>query len=229
VIWFAEGSSLEGNQWVPLREPKPPFDKSRIVAWDWAGTNIQTESQGEDRVPTTVQARVIRHLQTQGIYDVLFDDDSPGEAADIVGVRVIGGLEQPTEIKVDFFHCKYSRKEGPGGRVEDLYELCGQAQTSIWWAGSPAKKSDLFTHLMRREQLRRDKGKATRFEIGSLEVLHTIREISKSLPVSLTITIVQPGLSRNRVSEDQLRLLGVTEHHLKETLALSFTVIGNAQ
>jgi len=34
VIWFADGSSLEGNQWVPLREPKPPFDKAKIVAWD---------------------------------------------------------------------------------------------------------------------------------------------------------------------------------------------------
>jgi len=229
VIWFADGSSLEGNQWVPIREPKPPFDKSKIIGWDWAGTNIQTESQGEDRTATSVQARVIRYLQTQETYDVLFDDDSPGEAADIVAVRVVGGLKQPSEIKVDFFHCKFSRGANSGGRVEDLYELCGQAQTSIWWAGSPAKKSDLFTHLMRREQLRRDNGRATRFEIGSVEVLHTIREISRSLPVSIAITIVQPGLSKDRVSEDQLRLLGVTEHHLMETLALPFNVIGNAR
>jgi hypothetical protein len=227
VIWFADGSSLEGNQWVPLREPKPPFDKSKIIAWDWAGTNIRTESQGEDRTSTSVQARVIRHLKNHETYDVLFDDDSPGEAADVVAVKVIGGLTQPTEIKVDFFHCKFSHNDKPGGRVEDLYELCGQAQTSIWWAGSPAKKSDLFTHLMRREQLRRDSKRATRFEIGSLEVLHTIREISRSLPVSLAITIVQPGLSKNQVSEDQLRLLGVTEHHLMETLALPLTVVGN--
>jgi superfamily II DNA or RNA helicase len=229
VIWFADGSSLEGNQWVPLREPKPPFDKSKIIGWDWNGTNIQTESQGEDRTATSVQARVIRYLQTQATYDVLFDDDSPGEAADIVAVKGVGGLKQPAEIKVDFFHCKFSRGANSGGRVEDLYELCGQAQTSIWWAGSPAKKSDLFTHLMRREQLRRDNGRATRFEIGSVEVLHTIREISRSLPVSIAITIVQPGLSKDRVSEDQLRLLGVTEHHLMETLALPFNVIGNAR
>jgi hypothetical protein len=227
VIWFADGSSLEGNQWVPLREPKSPFDKSKIIAWDWAGTNIRTESQGEDRASTSVQARVIRYLRNQETHDVLFDDDSPGEAADVVAVKVIGGLKQPTEIKVDFFHCKFSRGDKPGGRVEDLYELCGQAQTSIWWAGSPAKKSDLFTHLMRREQLRRDAERATRFEIGSLEELHTIREISRSLPVSIAITIVQPGISRNQASEDQLRLLGVTEHYLMETLALSFAVIGS--
>ena len=57
--------------------------------------NILTESQGEERTATSVQARVIRHLQTQETYDVLFDDDSPGEAADIVAVRVLGGLNSP--------------------------------------------------------------------------------------------------------------------------------------
>ena len=170
---------------------------------------------------------MIRHLKDSENYDILFDDDSPGEAADIVAIKVSGGLKQPTEVGVDFFHCKFSHADKPGGRIEDLYELCGQAQTSIWWAGSPAKKSDLFTHLMRRERLRRDSERATRFEIGSLEDLHTIREISRSLPVSIAITIVQPGLSRSHVSEDQLRLLSVTEHHLMETLALPLTVIGN--
>jgi superfamily II DNA or RNA helicase len=227
VIWFADGSSLEGNQWVPLREPKPPFDKSKIDVWDWAGTNIRTESQGEQRTPTSIQARVIRHLKGQESYDVLFDDDSRGEAADVVGVKVIGGLKQPKEIKVDFFHCKFSHGDNPGARVEDLYELCGQAQTSIWWAGSPAKKSDLFTHLMRREKLRSDRGAPTRFEIGNMEVLQTIREISRSFPVSVAITVVQPGLSREQASEDQLRLLGVTQHHLAETLALPFAVVGS--
>lgn len=228
VIWFADGSSLEGNQWVPLREPKPPFDKSKIIVWDWSGTNIRMESQGEERTPTSVQARVIRHLQSDESYDVLFDDDNPGEAADVVAIKVIGTLKEPTGIRVDFFHCKFSHGDKAGGRVGDLYELCGQAQTSIWWAESPAKRSDLFTHLMRREQFRRDKDRATRFEIGNLEILHTIREISRSLPVSFTITIVQPGLSKNHASDDQLRLLGVTEHHLRETLALPLTVIGNS-
>ena len=171
---------------------------------------------------------MIRHLKNLDAYNVLFDDDSPGEAADIVAVKVVGGLQEPTEIKVDFFHCKFSRGDKPGRRVEDLYELCGQAQTSIWWAGSPTKKSDLFTHLMRRERLRSDTGRATRFEIGDLNLLQTIREISRSLPVSFSITIVQPGLSTTQVSEDQLRLLGVTEHHLMETLALPFAVIGNS-
>jgi hypothetical protein len=227
VIWFADGSALEGNQWVPLREPKPPFDKSKIIAWDWSGTDIRSESQGKARVPTSIQARVIRHLKDLNSYDVLFDDDSPGEAADIVGIKVIGGPKEPTEINVDFFHCKFSHSDKPGRRIDDLYELCGQAQTSIWWAGSPVKKSDLFTHLMRRERLRIDVESPTRFEIGDMQNLQTIREISKSLPVSFSITVVQPGLSRAQVSDDQLRLLGVTEHHLMETLALPFTVIGN--
>ena len=48
-------------------------------------------------------------------------------------------------------------------------------------------------------------------------------------PFQLQLRSFKPGLSKDRVSEDQLRLLGVTEHHLMETLALPFNVIGNAR
>jgi hypothetical protein len=70
-------------------------------------------------------------------YDLIFDDDESGEAADVVVARVIGGIEAPTQIDVEFYHCKYSSADVPGARIEDLYVVCGQAQTSIRWMSFP--------------------------------------------------------------------------------------------
>ena len=49
TIWFADGSSLEGNEYIELRNIQPPYDARRIQVWDWDGTNIMKESQGDER------------------------------------------------------------------------------------------------------------------------------------------------------------------------------------
>jgi hypothetical protein len=228
VIWFADGSSLEGNQYIVLRSPKPLFNSHRAIAWDWTGVDITSESQGEQRQQNTIQARVIRELMQSEEYSVVFDDDGSGELADVVTIRVVGGLDAPTKIEIGLYHCKYSQQASPGHRVHDFYEVCGQAQKSIWWAASPLKKGDLLTHLMRRESLRVDKARPTRFERGSIDTLQTIREIAHVVPVSLTVAIVQPGVSKSQLSNDQLQLLGVTENYLSEMYQLGFRVIVSA-
>ena len=227
AIWFVDGSSLEGNQYVPLRTPQPPYQVDKIITWDWTGVNIRSESQGETRSPDAIQALVIRRLLGDATYRVVFDDDGAGEAADVVAVRLIGSLEKPERIEVEFYHCKYSHGANPGHRISDLYEVCGQAQKSIWWASTPLKKTDLLTHLMRRESLRQADERATRFERGTIDDLHALREISRQVPVQFGIWIVQPGLAKNEVSNDQLQLLGVTQNHLWETYQLPFTVIAS--
>jgi hypothetical protein len=52
---------------------------------------------------------------------------------------------------MEFYHCKYDRDPEPGQRVDDLYEICSQAQKSIQWMYSSEKRCDLSTHLLRRE------------------------------------------------------------------------------
>ena len=156
VIWFADGSALEGNQYVELRTHRPPYDASKIRALDWSGVNLRKESQGAGREADSIQARVIRHLKRQP-YAVIFDDDGKGEAADVVTIGLVGDQTAPESIEVGFFHCKYSQTSTPGRRIQDLYEVCGQAQKSVSWMISPEKRTDLFTHLMRREALREDR------------------------------------------------------------------------
>ena len=196
MIWFADGSSLEGNQHVKLKNEPPLYDPEKILVWDWEGIDIRKESQGIDKRPDSIQARVVRELRGMG-YDMIVDDDGKGEAADVVAIRVVGNQEAPRGIDVEFYHCKYSHDAIPGSRIGDLYEVCGQAQRSASWMVSSEKKVDLFTHLMRRKAARRDRGVASRYEVGDTDTLDTIREMSHVCPVNLKVFIVQPG-SRSR-------------------------------
>jgi len=227
IIWFADGSSLEGNRLVELPEAPPAFDRDRILGWDWADLDITQESQGVDRDPNTIQAHLIRQL-LEGDFAVVFDDDASGEAADVIAVTLEGDDETPDRIVIDLYHCKYSGDQQPGARIGDLYEVCGQAQKSIKWMASHKKRFDLFTHLLRRESLRQTQGKPTRFERGDVDLLETIRQKSSLYPVVCRVFIVQPGLSKKGATEDQLRLLGVTAHYLSETYQLPLIVIASA-
>lgn len=219
VIRFADGSSLEeGNSYVELRRTYEPFPPEKIEVWNWTGVDIQKEAQGQERVADSIQHRVISELKKQP-YSVILDDHGSGEAADVVAIEILGAA-----IKVAFYHCKKSAEEEPGGRVEDLYELCGQAQKSVQWMEKP---TELFSHFLRRETRRRMGQAASRFERGNQTDLLKIQEMSRSVRVELMINIVQPGLSRGRVSQAQLELLSVTENYLMETYKIPFGVVAS--
>ena len=84
-IWFADGAMLEGDEYTPLKTVLPPYDRERIATWDWTGIDITKESQGIAKAADSVQAAVIRRLMQED-YQVLFDDDDAGEAADVVAI-----------------------------------------------------------------------------------------------------------------------------------------------
>jgi len=210
-----------------LRTTRPPYDASKIQAWDWADVDIRKESQGSGKDADSIQAKVIRGLRNRN-YKMIVDDDGKGEAADIVAIRIEGNTPATSRIDAEFYHCKYSQQSTAGQRIEDLYEVCGQAQKSISWMSSAEKRTDLFTHLLRREARRQAATGRSRYELGDQELLLTIREMSRLCPVSLAIYIVQPGLSKARATSAQLELLSVTENYLMETYRLPFGVIASA-
>lgn len=227
VIWFADGSSLSGNEYTELRNPQPAFAAEEIETWDWQGTNIKRESQGPNKDVSSIQWKVIDTLKRDESIDLIFDDDNPGEAADVIAIKVLGGLKSPDRVEIELLHCKFSGAQTAGGRVKDLYEVCGQAQTSIWWAAAILKKQDLLAHMLRREEQRKRNNGTSRIEKGSIEIIRTIQNIATLVPISLSIAIVQPGLSKSAVSEDQLQLLGVTRNFIKSHFELPFRVIAS--
>ena len=222
TILFADGSSLEYNVHFQLPEEYvPPFDRSRIEPWDWTGTDISVESQGLTRKAVSIQYRVIQEaLGATPPPDVVFDDDNPGESADVVSIRTEG-----ERLIVKLFHCKFSGAASPGARVGDLHVVCGQAQRSVYWRSAPER---LIRHLELRESQRLRDGKPTRFMRGDLRVLRSLRDRAPEMSPEFEIVIVQPGVSVSGASADQLELLSVTELYLRETYNVPLRVVASA-
>jgi len=198
-----------------------PYPSDRIEVWDWSGTDIRTESQGSEKRADSVQRRVIETLRADGdAYDLIFDDDGAGEIADVVTLRVTEGL-----VQVTLHHCKFSSADSPGARVKDLYEVCGQAQKSARWRDRPSR---MFTHMLRREKLRLDKGQSSRFEHGNAAFLKRLKASWQDYRYEFDVRIIQPGLSRAAITEEGLHLLAGVETYLLDTRATKLRVIGSA-
>lgn len=128
------------------------------------------------------------------------------------------------KLMVDLFHCKFTADD-VGKRVKDLYEVCGQAQRSIKWRENVDR---FLLHLLNRERKRMTKCGVSRFERGDFKLVQEIRTQARSLLPEFRIFIVQPGISKSKVSDGQRELLGSTELYLYETFGIEFGVIASA-
>jgi hypothetical protein len=122
---------------------------------------------------------------------------------------------------VDLFHCKHTKAK-PGNRIRDLYEVCGQAQRSIKWQDDIDR---FLLHLINREKRRMRKHGVSRFERGNFKLLVGIRGEARALVAEFRVFIVQPGISKDSVTNDQRELLSSTELYLNETRSIKFGVI----
>jgi superfamily II DNA or RNA helicase len=150
VVRFENGAFLIYNNLFEVpREGQPPFDVDRMIAMQWSGVDLRKESQGVGKVADSIQRRMIDELlrSDDGMrYDIVFDDDATHEAADIVALKLSGD-----ELVIDLFHCKFAKDGRIGADLENLYEVCGQAQRSVQWK---ARHVELLKHLRRRESSR---------------------------------------------------------------------------
>ena len=133
TIWFEQEIAIESSVLFEMQREIPPIDTAKIVPLDWDGVNVKAESQGPARNPATVQARAVKHLLALADWEVLVDDDQTGEIADLVAFRVQG-----ERLIIALVHCKFSSRAEPGARLEDLYELCGQAHRWPTTARTPS-------------------------------------------------------------------------------------------
>lgn len=220
-IWFANGDYLEGNNYYELKSIVQPFNSDNIEVYDWTGVDLNIESQGcNPKKTNSIQYRVIELLRA-GDYDVIFDDDGSGEIADVVTLKV---LEE--KIQVQLYHLKYALGGAPSRQVKNLYEVCGQAQKSVNWKFKRGK--EFLEHFLRREALRTEKSQETRFQMGDEQKLIEILDlVNNRIPLEFEIFVVQPGISKQALTEAQLSLLGVTETYLKERAVIQLKVIGS--
>ena len=197
---------------------KDPFDRSQLIPIDWTGISLTAESQKKERRAHSIQYKAIAELKLEDPpWDVVIDDDGTGEIADIVALRV-----DQEGLLIRLVHCKYSHGDSPGSRVEDLYEVCGQAQKSIMWRRNDLKA--FFRTLEGRARQKQRRDSISPFEVGDIRTLYRIRDRSLALRRRMEMIIVQPGLSVTKASEQQLDLLASTQAYLKTTINAPLTV-----
>ena len=216
IIAYIDGSFSYNKFIVKVKESVDFFDKDNIEVCDWSGVDLKKESQGKEVLQDSIQYKIAQDIKQD--YAVVFDDDNCGEAADLIGIRET----EDHQIELDLIHCKFSSEEAPGARIGDMYTVCGQAQKCIRW------KHSGFNYLadhMKRRQAKWESDGSTRFITGDLKELSYLKKQARRSRIKLNVVVVQPGLSKSKVSDDILKLLASTELFLKKTSDANFSVI----
>lgn len=221
---FSLGSLLISNLWYEIEfDRSESFNKDQIDDWDWTGVDIKKESAWKHGANQhdSIQWKVMEEVRAEG-FDIVFNDDGSGEIADIVAMRI---SEDRKTLHINFYHLKYSGEVKPGHRVNDLYAVCGQAQTSVHWK---QHIMGLFSRMQYRAAMSLGKTPSfNRYFHGSQTDLQRCEYFASRIHIDLQIFIVQPGLKKSEVSEDQLELLAATRAYLQQTLMVPLSVISS--
>ncbi|WP_437773473.1 DEAD/DEAH box helicase [Arthrobacter sp. KNU40] len=218
VFLLDDDRMVEGGLLYRPKWDHAPYDSGNLVVVDWAGTDIKVESQTDKKLDNSIQRRVIRDILSEDHgWDVVIDDDGPGEMADVVAMRL-----DDEGLLVRLIHCKYSSGPTPGARVADLYEVCGQAEKSVAWRRSDL--SPFFKQLARRAQAKHQRTGTSPFEVGDAAGLLQLQAKAQVHRRRMEIVIVQPGLSASQMSQQQADLLASVETYVKTTINAPLTI-----
>lgn len=223
TLFMSDTSVIDGGlRYYPNENYIYLYDRNNTEDWEWLGVDISIESQTEHKINNSIQHYTIQKILND--YDVVFDDDGAGEVADIVAIKNI----DDKELIIDLYHCKYCSKHNgiarPGARVDDVYQVAGQAEKSIKWFRD---KENLISRLMERERSRLKKGKTSRIDKGSFEDLIQLAKVARYATFKCGVAVVQPAISKAQISDDQLAILGATAAYIDEVSGIKLRVIIN--
>lgn len=204
---------------MKLRESHLQFPPQNVIRWNWQGTDIKKESQGQNKSSNTIQYKVIQTLKTGTDYYILFDDDDSGEIADVVAIKED---EANKSFVFELYHCKFSTEAYPGARVADLYAVCGQSEKCVKWVQNT---QGLIARLRNRENDRTNSGQVSRFEEGNMQLLHILGKKLKFYSVKYQVFIVQPGVDGANISESMHQVLCSASSYLMDTYGIPLILI----
>ena len=155
-----------------------------------------------------------KHFAANG-YSIVFDDDDAGEAADLICWKA-----EEDHIRLALVHCKYSGGKSAGERIGDVQEVAAQAVRSARW---PGKLPALVRHMQNRSGRRGDYDNV--FLAGSPQELLVFNRAMRAAEVRPEIVIVQPGVSKGRITQQQTMVLGAAVSYLKQTIGVDVDVV----
>ncbi len=186
------------------------------MVWD-DGVDIKKESIWDEGVerPDSIQQRVFEMCRDEG-FELIFNDDDPGEAADLVCMR-----RDVNKIRIRLVHCKFSGEPTPGVRLDDVVEVASQAVRSARWRHS---FEDLCKHIEHRERVLFGKPEGFRYLQGDRSLLNTFKAEGRFRELEYEVICVQPGVTKTRISNGQRMILGAANRYLIQTAELPISV-----
>jgi superfamily II DNA or RNA helicase len=219
LVRFVDLTELDGDLLIRPQDPQTlSIDEARFEAWDWSGVDLRKESiwkDGGERRDSIQWAAACR--QVADGFDVVFDDDAAGEAADLVCLK-----EEADHIRLALLHCKFAGGDTPGGRVKDAVEVASQAVRSARWKW---RFKDLCRHVVSRDRRLAGLGRPSRFLAGRPADVKRLEKLARLKEVRAEIAIVQPGLSRRDRTPDQEAVLAAAAGYLKLTVAVDLRIV----
>lgn len=216
IIRYADGTYSYNCYHIPAKLDAGQYSRDRLEAWDWTGIPLNKESMHKTADRNTIQYRSFETIAAE--HDLIFNDDGPGEAADLVCLKDLG----ESRIRLTLVHCKNAHEGRVSGDIRNFYTICGQAQKSI--AVKHGGVPTLYHDLKRRQEQWHKQG-ATRFLKGDMKLLSYFKEKARRSALDFEVVIVQPGASANAITSDALRLLATTELFLTKTTEAKLRVI----
>ncbi|WP_018141228.1 DEAD/DEAH box helicase [Thioalkalivibrio sp. ALJ7] len=215
IVRYADGTHSYNCYHIPILLEAGTYPKESLEAWDWAGIPLNRESMNRTGDQDTIQYRAFQHIEDE--FDLIFNDDGHGEAADLVALKDTGD-----RIRLCLIHCKNAHGGRISADIRNFYTLCGQAQKSmaVKHGGLPR----LYVDLKRRHETWSQQG-ASRFLKGDMKLLSYFKEKARRSQVDFEVVLVQPGATVDTVTPDILRLLATTELFLTKTTQAQFRVV----
>ncbi len=217
-FYFADFSVVHGFNLIRFAGDKfISFDSKHIsvVDWDAANVDITIEYGQVPNGKTCIQDYIKQELAASDA-DIVFYDHGSGEIADFVTFK-----RTSDEVFVRLYHCKGAGGSSTGERVDDVYEVCGQAVKSINWLDNQT----LLDRITYRERARRG---ASRFIKGDKTLLKDIINSARTLPTKYDVVVVQPGLAQSKLSEKTASLFAAANDYIIKAPCEGLRVIASA-
>lgn len=204
VIYFHDTSFLYKTRYTVPKDDIPSINEDNIIPMNWDGVDLSKESMGfETFNKSSIQYHFYNKIKDE--YEIIYNDDNKGEIADLIGIKRVEGI-----IYIHLFHLKFANEGKITGRIDNFYEVCGQAQKSLNWKHTDPKR--FFTHLFKRLKTK------NRLIKGNIDLLEEIQTNAIwGMQRSYKISIVQPGVNLTLISEGIKSLLSNTSYYLKTT------------
>lgn len=218
TIFYADDSISYGVNYCAPKRKAEEIPNDLLSTLNWENVNLAKESQHSAPYERdSIQYYMSQHIKSQ--YDYLIDDDGSGEIADLVGIN-----NSEHNIDITLYHLKFARGGKVSNSIENLYQVCGQAQKSVRWKYYGGSK--VFDHILKRDEIKKNKGESSRLLKGTInDILKLREEASNKKELRYHVVIVQPGMSKTNCTPEMKILLGCTVQILHEQANIDCRVI----